>query len=779
MMDMNEREVIALRAPLNYELFKNYYSVTDNSIALFAERRNKKEVFGYYGGDAYPIVSVRSDSKTDEVATIKMQKLLDCDARILSEGQPLLKPKYFYIVDALGDYCRAHPIDGRMPSPRDFANANVTFDYKCKNVQFGVAISADGLGSGAFVHKSLEQQLAHLPTYSQKLEFFLRTLYGEEIFEDEEAFAYAMKCFAPIPPDSYYTTNSGNAQICIPFWERDSQSLASRMVCVGIFLNFHKFLYNERYGFVSKDSVHVGQDKFDIRAKSITITPVNKTWSEQGVINLRDDIQNYVEQLKEKCYNFFDLDEAGIPAKEISYYFLPTTFAGWFYVCSGSGKNKTTSAVCVSIGDAHGYVIAPHKDFGVRMVTMDDSYPNDDMRACFMFGKRPNTKNPDRHDNRPIACLVNLSGPCALLTCSDGIYDTCGSFQVDNNKDYIYPEGHSESFFGTIDIAFEHNLWELLKVCYSADDVAQLILKNFYIHSSKDANDGVVSARRLFSVGAEKGEAKPDDSGTFALCLTDPDMTICQFLDEIRAKCAQTRFVPYIDRMWKFVKEKEVQCCHVNLPEKESEENTIVLDLASKDAIVYLVRALMDEAINQVKEGQTTIWNSPDPIPQTPFKRNQFFSRNRVRAVNLALEDSKEIAKEGGKIPEDWTSENHVIVDEGILHRFKDAIYEMEGVPYSLDEYVANQIAQLADEEENEELREKTLRNKSYESFCEAHDGNQYMLFEDAEAVPVLYEYEGEKVPSCYRIDNEAYLKVTVYDRNGNVVQNAKTSTNE
>ena len=121
-----------------------------------------------------------------------------------------------------------------------------------------MAVAADGVGQGAYTHASLEEFLRkecadkfpnltkEYPTET-KLSVFLSQLYGEDFLNDEESLQYALRSFSDVPCDGFFAADKSRwgekgCQVVRPFFLRDSQSLGSRIVCVGLFHKFRKWL---------------------------------------------------------------------------------------------------------------------------------------------------------------------------------------------------------------------------------------------------------------------------------------------------------------------------------------------------------------------------------------------------------------------------------------------------------------------------------------------------------------------------------------------------------
>ncbi len=396
-------------------------------VAIYSERRNAQSYLGYYGGDAYPMSSEIQDPES--------------------------------------------------------------------NLVYGIVIANDGLGNGGFTHKSLNDFVNgdSDTTDEAKLGKFLRTLYGDGLFDNTEkdALDYALRSFSKVPTDGCFAADATrwgmeeNQQTVLPFYKRDSQSLASRIVSVGIYYKFRRFAQDKKL----------------------------KHWDEDSVSELRSQIELYLRgepgedesddskrgELWKNVFKIFSYNDASQPAERQSY-FLPCTLACWFYI-----YDRTThkvSAVAFNVGDCRCY-LADTKQ-GMQQISTDDAQADGAMTNLIHFGTKNLTINNVPY-SKLHARIIEADAPCALIACSDGIYDTCtglGPVNLTRGK-YGMPYGVPEAN----DFMFEYNFLQAMRRCYSFDDFVRETVFNFFGQSCAQGCAECVE-------GPETHPCKTDDSGT-------------------------------------------------------------------------------------------------------------------------------------------------------------------------------------------------------------------------------------------------------------------------
>ena len=553
-------------------------------VTVYAERRNEDTSLGEYGGDAYPVVYEKT--KTEQ---------------------------------------------GR-------------------ELRYGVILAADGVGQGSYKHPSLQKYLSGQVTAggeretSEKLSVFLRALYGNDIFSEKhrEVLSYALRSFSSIPADGYFVAHpdrwkntADNQQVHLPFYLRDSQSLGSRLTCVGLFLKFRDYFQTNE---------------------------LNPTTAAA----LRDEIEAYLQgELQERVKKLFDLSDATNTDKR-NRYFLPCTVAMWFYLYDV--KEKTVHALALNSGDARCYLIDTAD--GVRQISIDDAFPDGSMSSFVHFGAQPKLGG-GYHDLQLRARLVKATAPCALVACSDGVYDTCpfelNTLTLHGKYSPTYGETNDPS-----DFLFEVNLLEALRRSYSFEDFRREVVFNFY--AQRNARDF-----------AEAGDAgafpavKRDDSGTLGarffgengddpVALFEALRTSTTSLDKLRSKieeAAGTIKIPYTPP-------------HVT--SSEEQEKAKWAKYASGNVFKGFAlgfRAHYHNAYqSMVKAGAAKLWGREHTMPELTnmWYLNQYLSQpaTHIAMLELAVKDWQWLFAHGGengKIapPEDWQMHEHVIFDKDVL----------------------------------------------------------------------------------------------------------------
>ena len=363
---------------------------SDGLVTVFAERRKNKSTNGEYGGDAYPLV--------DE------------------------------------------------------------YEIKIANSRYrlGIVLVSDGVGNAAFTHPSLERYLeTRVAEFGIKddldkfkLRIFLEDLYGPEIFNEEYqcVLDYALRCFSPVRADGYFAADTerwydkDNFQRVMPFYKRDSQSLGSRITCVG--------LYKTAIEWVRQNGQKLqGADAFQEEDVESLVADLKKDLEAFAFGEGEKSLRTRTQRTNQKGEVMFSYDDAPNPNQRLRYY-LAATVAAWFYLYDV--KKESVQAVSINIGDARTYLINL-KD-GVRQISADEAFSdNNDMRGFVHRGQTPKTTH-QFCDGSFFARIVKSDLPCALFACSDGIYET-----VCNVPGRItLPYG--ENIHDALDILFEKNL---------------------------------------------------------------------------------------------------------------------------------------------------------------------------------------------------------------------------------------------------------------------------------------------------------------------------------
>lgn len=565
----------------------NKPGVLDGLITVYAERKNENAALGVYGGDAYPMV----DETRDEA---------DCWR--------------------------------------------------------GIVIADDGLGSGAFVHPSLEEFLKCADDDNAKLSVFLRALYGKEFFSDKKAVAYALRSFSPVPTDGFFVCDENewkngaqdgeNAQTVLPFYKRDSQSLSSRIISVGVYYKFHTYTSAHKI----------------------------KEWTEESAARLRDEIQNYViNELRERIFKIFDYSDAhSTDARRL--YFLPCTLACWFYMYNPSSGQ--VSALALNVGDARCYLADLTE--GVKQISIDDADETGIMNNLIHFGEKLIAGDGRRYGMLR-ARIIKTQAPCALFACSDGVYDTCPGKGLYKNE---YAHGKYALKYGTAessDFLFEKNFLEALRRCYSFEDVAREVVFNFYAQSEAQGFGEYKSDWRF-------EEIKRDDSGTLAMRVFGENESNAEqrnmyaLFEQLRANRNT-----FIDRLYNLITEKAAHNIYIpyTLPHTQSseaqneskfEEYEVSADFTE---FISLIRNYYDKAYDCMSAaGEEVMWGATHGAQKMAgFNLNQLFRKLFFRRAVLmcALQDWQDCCAGGGEpvIPAAWKNElhRHVIMDEDCLKK--------------------------------------------------------------------------------------------------------------
>lgn len=418
----------------------------------------------------------------------------------------------------------------------------VAFDTTSGDKRYGVLIASDGVGSGAYRHASLADYYSAGGRWEQenprneddkrseeeisqkKLLDFLNRLYGEDFFKDEQAVAYALRSFSRTPIDGSYATETGKAPVAPEFYERESQSLASRILTIFIYHRFRNY-------FKEKD---LTPENGEILRREMVEAVVGKV---DGEGNLDDR-----GTLREKIHKIFDADTDGEKPDHRERYFLPCTFSACFFETKQPKlkEKPIVRALSINVGDSRCYVVNAQE--GVKLVSKDDAREDGSISRLVRFGNNIHYANGD-YDCNFRARYTESETPCAFFVCSDGVYDTCLITVPNSNAQKITLNAtlsdftEYEHYNDTSDTAFELNFQQLLRQAYSMDDVRQLLVRSLYTHSDPDLL-GKEGAKTQTSFGGEFASIKFDDSATLSMAFFNSDGNTENFpeiLDTLRA----------------------------------------------------------------------------------------------------------------------------------------------------------------------------------------------------------------------------------------------------
>ncbi len=374
---------------------------------------------------------------------------------------------------------------------KNFKNSTGGEDsYPIANSRF--ILSADGLGSGSCCHSNLSLDARAL----------VQKVFG--ITEkDTEEYDYALnKCFASPAPNTFFYSEDGNDPISrqpyqnVKLNERTTAYIGSRLVSIAVYHKFGNFAVDNKisdwWDEVPADNAVYGEKYCGMPwGKVLTI-----------------ELQKYItEDLKEVLFTsqngevspMFSTKGEGINSKCSDYYILPTTLGCVFFAHDVEEVDKV-NALVVWIGDARCYKVDSVD--GVKCITRDDSIPHSkDMSALITFADKPINAGHYK-DNMLNARIVNVKKPCAFISCSDGVYDTCPSINsfARNSTD---PQNSTE---------FEYKLLSVLRNSHSMNDVYYGIAYSFYF----GAGDWKATTDQYGRSDEQQG-IKSDDSGSIAL----------------------------------------------------------------------------------------------------------------------------------------------------------------------------------------------------------------------------------------------------------------------
>ncbi len=514
----------------------------------------------------------------------------------------------------------------------------VVWEEEKNGIKYGLILAADGVGQGGFVHPSLKRRLCELISREYgdmkndvelsdednklMLAVFLKVMFDIEPFsaaendahdaQSKEVFEYALRCFADVPVGGYYggrkPLNSADEdqQVVTPFYNRDSQSLASRIACVWIYQQFRTWALD----------------------KHLT------KWTTKDVNELRESITDSMyrddeSSLSGRVRQLFSYDDA--PKEDNrNIYYLPATVAAWFYIDDG----KKISAVALNCGDARCYKVDLAD--GVKQISDDDVVDGDKMSAFVHFGvtRRSAANGYEGYfDGTFRAAIVELQAPCALFACSDGVYDTCPQEWLGEQERPLGFENGDCS-----DILFENRMLKAFKRAYSLDDLAREIVFSFY---GQNSPHGLKKQFCLEWQEAGAGEkVKKDDSGTFAAKLFSTDGDPLQLMEKLReGKDATT-----LEVLTTVAYEKNIAFVnpHLQSSEEQSAEEFMEFarDVITNGDFVALLSARIpkETLIAKRGEGIASFWgiNLQKANLAIPFGR--VLKANAVGIINYLLE---------------------------------------------------------------------------------------------------------------------------------------------
>lgn len=374
---------------------------------------------------------------------------------------------------------------------KNFKNSTGGEDsYPIANSRF--ILSADGLGSGSCCHSTLGLDAKTL----------IRRVFG--ITEDDvEEYDYAMnKCFASPAPNTFFYNEDGNDSISrqpyqnVKLNERTTAYIGSRLVSIAVYHKFGNFALENNisnwWDVVPEDNGVYGEKYHGM------------PWGKVLTIELQEYI---TEDLKDILFTpkteldapIFSTKGEGINSKCSDYYILPTTLGCVFFANDVDNADEV-KALVVWIGDARCYKVDPID--GVKCITRDDSIPHSkDMSALITYADKPINAGHYK-DNILNARIVNVKKPCAFISCSDGVYDTCPSLAsfARNSTD---PQNSTE---------FEYKLLSILRNSHSMNDAYYGLAYSFYFGAGdwKETTD-------QYGMSDEQQGIKSDDSGSIAL----------------------------------------------------------------------------------------------------------------------------------------------------------------------------------------------------------------------------------------------------------------------
>ena len=492
--------------------------------------------------------------------------------------------------------------------------------------EYGMMAVADGVGSGGFVHKSLINYLSDEPTEKGKLRKFLTAIFGEAFLSDREAVDYAVKNFAPLPPDGFYSTATEKAQIASPFYTRASQYIASRIACVAVFYKFRDF-------FADKD---VSEETAAALRKEM-VEYYDGVSDENGELITEGELRKNLKKI-------FDISD-GVQPKDRDHYYLPTTFSCWFY----KDTEKSVKAVSINIGDSRCYKVDGID--GVLQISTDDANPVDNsLTRMIRYGTGRHVTEEGAHDCLFNAVTVEVGKPCALFCCTDGVYDTCQNVKGSNYKaglpfDSASPFTEYDGVVESCDVAFEYNFFNALRACKSVEDVRQFTARSIYLHRDpeKFVQGGAIGE---YTEAGQFGVIKQDDSATMAMRFFSEKEGYPEILsllaDEDKAK--KTSIVRLFDKLTEKNAAGDRYCYKGPAADKDPSalKDKRLSEYATREPLAGKLTALITEDSQKaVDGGKSKMWGAPCNSVIKAFSAKMYFKSNSVKIFKLLSEDMK------------------------------------------------------------------------------------------------------------------------------------------
>lgn len=568
-------------------------------------------------------------------------------------------------------------------------------------VKYGMILVSDGLGSGSFTHEYLRKKYENdAREESEKLYDFLTGLYGENFFDDDEAVKYALRSFSPCQPDSLYMTLSGKERFDEPFYQRSSQYLASRIVCVGAFYKFRKRVKEYFENGFSAENVKRLRDDIERYIDGESDADGNLVF---GGKNLTDPsvytewLESESDCLRKNVWKTFDT--INDPYKDKAVY-LPCTFSCWVFVDDG----KKVNGAALFLGDSRCYKIDLID--GVQQISVDDVSANAEhdgaMTVIQTFGFNHNAKTVDgikTHDGAIKATIVSLDKPCALFCCSDGVYDTCPTYDAGTEgmieREPSEKMARFELFREVNNLAFEYNFLDILRNSNGLDDLRHRLVRSFYAHAIPDDVDcrGARSPVSAFVNEKHSGGVKLDDSATLGIAFFsrgDKDGEFPVLITELR----NTNTV--LDDIWKAFsgeETKDLYCANLDDSEySESKKSALIneiimteyggnefIDILVKNALEHYsdIKAHRDET------GKWYAYGIPNKAMKSESALRSVFCRNFEPLLQKAVDEFDEIYPENFVVDE---AGNSVNVDDDLIKKIGNVKERFGG---AFDDYLA------------------------------------------------------------------------------------------
>lgn len=568
-------------------------------------------------------------------------------------------------------------------------------------VKYGMILVSDGLGSGSFTHEKLREKYENEEKdESEKLYDFLLGLYGEEFFDDDEAVKYALRSFSPRQPDSLYMTLSGKERFDEPFYQRSSQYLASRIVCVGAFYKFRKRVKEYFENGFTAESVKKFRDDLERYIDGESDEDGNlvfegKKLTEQSVYDKW--LESECDCLRKNVWKTFDTTNDSHNNKAV---YLPCTFSCWVFVDDG----KKVNGAALFLGDSRCYKIDLVD--GVQQISVDDVSANAEhdgaMTVIQTFGFNHNAKTVEgikTHDGAIKATVVSLDKPCALFCCSDGVYDTCPTYDAGTEgmieREPSEKMARFELFREVNNLAFEYNFLDILRKSNGLDDLRHRLVRSFYAHSIPDAVDcrGSRSSVSTFINEKHSGGVKLDDSATLGIAFFSREESGEKF-PELITELRHTNTV--LDDIWKAFSDdetKDLYCANLDDSEySESKKNALIseiimteyggnefIDVLVKNALEHYseIKAHRDET------GKWYAYGIPNKAMKSEPAVRSVLCRNFEALLQKAVDEFDEIYPENFAVDE---AGNSVNVNEELINRIRNIKEQFGG---AFDDYLA------------------------------------------------------------------------------------------